>query len=533
MNIAQKIALNWKSGVTVALVSIPLSVSLAIASNATPVAGIITAIWAGLFASFFGGSNYNVIGPTGALSGLLASYTLVYGIQLMPTITVLTGIFIFVAYFLRLERYLVFVPASTIHGFTLGVALIIALNQLNFAIGISGLPIHKHFFANVFESLCHMHEGSIITFVVFVIFLCTLFIMQKVMPRVPSIIVLTPIGIALGYLSMKGWVPLHLTTLANKYDNLHFTLFMLPKFYWNWSTIIPAFTVACIAILETMLSARIADGMTKTKHNERKEMVGLGLANIASAIAGGIPATAALARTALNINTGAHHKMSATISSICIAIISLGFLSYFQFLPLAVIAAILVFVAMRMIEAEHFMRMFKIDKKSFVISLMVAFVTVYEDPIMGILLGTVLTLLIFMDKLSRGPFELIMGEHRITGEKLQIKYTADTLVYSMKGQLAYINAQAHMTRFMYELPTHKQIIFRLRELSFIDLDGVDALSEMIDLALAQNKEVFISGVNPLINSMLAESEQFKKLQKKGCVFERTSQVIAAIGKKLN
>ena len=128
-----RLAANWQSGITVSLVSIPLSVSLAVASQATPVMGIITAIWAGLMAAIFGGSNYNIVGPTGALSGLLAAYALTQGVSMLPMLAIVAGLFVLIAYAARLERFLVFVPASAIQGFTLGVAFIIGLNQLNFA----------------------------------------------------------------------------------------------------------------------------------------------------------------------------------------------------------------------------------------------------------------------------------------------------------------------------------------------------------------------------------------------------------------
>jgi SulP family sulfate permease len=134
---------NWKSGITVSLVSIPLSVSLAVASQTSPVIGILTAVWAGLIASIFGGSNYNIIGPTGALSGILAAYALMYGPATLAPLAIVAGIFILIAYIAKLERFLVFVPGSTVQGFTLGVAVIISLGQLNFALGLSHLPKHE------------------------------------------------------------------------------------------------------------------------------------------------------------------------------------------------------------------------------------------------------------------------------------------------------------------------------------------------------------------------------------------------------
>jgi SulP family sulfate permease len=286
-----------------------------------------------------------------------------------------------------------------------------------------------------------------------------------------------------------------------------------------------------------MISAKIADGMTKTKHNKRKEMLGLGLANIASGLAGGIPATAALARTSLNVKTKATHSLSAGISSISIAIISLILLTYFVYIPLAVIAAILVFVAARMIELEVFERFFHYDRRSLVLAIIVAVVTVYEDPIVGLLLGTAISLVIFMEKLSHGQFELVVNDEKkqivkkIFSEDAHptITENAHALVYSMKGQLAYINAESHVARFEKDLNGYEQVLLRFRELYFIDLDGVDAFEEIVELIQRQGKTVMVSGVSPFVTSILEGSAHFRDLEKRGLVFERTTDALRSVG----
>lgn len=535
-NIVSRLKANWKSGLTVSLVSIPLSVSLAVASQSTPTAGIITAIWAGLLASIFGGSKFNVVGPTGALSGILAAYALGFGADTLPMLAIVSGMFILLAYFLRLERFLVFVPASTIHGFTLGVAFIIAANQLNFALGLRGLVAHERFIDNVIESLSHVGLTSLSTVLCFAIGLAFLLVIAKKVPKVPGAILLAPIGILLGYLSSNGMIGISLQTLGMKYPDISAKLFEAPHIFFSHTLIVPAVTIAIVAILETMISAKIADGMTKTKHDKRKEMLGLSIANIGSGMMGGIPATAALARTSLNIKTGATDNISATLSSVSIVIISFILLTSFRYIPLAIIASILVFVAIRMIESEHFIRMFHFDRKSFVITLLVAAVTIYEDPIIGIAFGTAVSLLIFVEKLSRGQFDLIINNEdkkiigRVSGENLEdIVGDGHTIVYSIKGQLAYMNSAAHIARFEQKLNGYNTIILRLRELYFIDLDGVDAFNEILDLIHAQGKQVIVTGVNPLIETMLKESKAFCELEKNNLVFKRTSDALASLG----
>lgn len=535
--ILSKLSQNWKSGLTVSLVSIPLSVSLAVASQTSPVAGIITAVWAGLIAALFGGSNYNIIGPTGALSGILAAYAITHGAGSLSMLAIIAGVFILVAFAFKLQRFLVFVPASTVHGFTLGVAFIISLNQLNFALGLRGLEKHEHFIDNVIESVMHIQDTSILAVTIFAFFLIGLFVLMKLTPRIPGAILLAPLGILLGYLTSSGLVPFNITTLGSMYPDLTGRIFQMPSFFFDYSLLITGFTVAVVAILETMISAKIADGMTKTKHNGPKEMLGLGLANIASGLAGGIPATAALARTSLNVKSGATDKMSQGISSVAVALISLILLTYFSYIPLAVIAAILVFVAVRMVEMHHIKAMWKHDKINFSLAMFVAFITVYEDPIIGILLGTAVSLIIFMEKLSRGHFDLAMNDIEsgrtkvVSGEHHDIASKhSDVLVYSIKGPLVYVNAQAHITRFERSIKKYRAVVIRLRECYFIDSDGCNALDEIIDVIKQQDKDVALSGINKSISEELKrECEGYNKLKKEHLIFEKTVQALEHFG----
>ena len=235
-----------------------------------------------------------------------------------------------------------YIPGNTVQGFTLGVAFTIAFNQFNFAFGLTGLPKHETFIDNLIESFRHIGSSSVQAIIVFVIFFALLFIVERVwkkwsaagkVPFIPAAALLAPFGILLGYLSQTHKIPLVVQTLGMKFTDL------TPKFFLPFTAHVnfdraffsTVMTIALVAILETMLSAKIADGMTKTKHDKRKEMLGLGLANIASGFAGGIPATAALARTSLNIKSGATHKSSAVMSAVFVAVISLFLLPYFLF----------------------------------------------------------------------------------------------------------------------------------------------------------------------------------------------------------
>lgn len=529
---------NWKSGITVSLVSLPLSISLAVAANATPVMGVITAIWAGIMAAIFGGSHFNIVGPTGALSGLLATYAILYGVGVLPFLAVLSGIIILLFFVFRLDKYIVFIPSSVVHGFTLGVAFIIALNQLNFALGLKGLPPHEKFFENVLESFRHLSQTNSTAIIIFTIALTVLLLFTKYIKKVPGAIIVAAAGIVLGILSSKGIFTFPLQTLATKFGELQPTLALFPHYslaMLNMDVVKAAFAIALIAILETLISGKIADGMTKTKFDQRKEVMGLGLANIFSGICGGIPATAALARTALNIKSGATHRTSGIINAIMVMCIALFFLPTFKYLPLPIVAAILVHVAIRMVETEHFHHMLKHDRFAFCLSLVVALVTIVEDPIIGILLGATVALLYFVNQLSKAQAEITVNKNkkvvsRVLGSDIKKikKLKGDVLVYRFAGQMTYVNAQSHI-QMIREIHDTKTLVLSFRNLFYVDVDGMDAIAEIIEELKRKDINVIVTGVGELLLPQFNKTSWFQEKKKKNKVFESTSDALIEFG----
>lgn len=532
---------NWKSGLTVALVALPLSLSLGVAAGATPLMGVITAIWAGLVAALFGGSNYNVVGPTGALSGLLATYALIHGAASLPLLAILSGIIILAFYALRWERYIVFIPASVVHGFTLGVAFIIGLNQLNFALGLKGLPVHERFFDNVIESFTHIGQMSWITAALFAVALAVIIALRTYVPKIPGAIVIAPFGILIGWLSERGTLPFSIQTIASKFGDIPNHIAAMPQLslgMFGREAVIAAVTIAVVAILETLISAKIADGMTKTKSDQRKEVFGLGLSNVASGLFGGIPATAALARTSLNIKSGAIHKTSAAIAALGVVLIALILLPGFKYLPLAFVAAILVSVAVFMVEREEFVHLYRYDKKVFGLSIAVAIITIVEDPIMGILAGSVIALLMFVNTLSWAQGEVsinkggvLIGRYR-SDELDSLEEHGDILIYRFAGQLTYINAQGHLQAMAQISESTKAVILSLRNLFYIDIDGIDAISEMIELLEQNGKTVYLCSVNQQIKVMVKRASWYAQLKSDGRIFESASHALKQLAPEL-
>lgn len=540
----QRLKENWPSALTVSLVNIPLSISLAVAANASPVMGIITAFWAGLLAAIFGGSNYNISGPAAALSSILAAYSILYGMSSLPIISIIAGVIVLIAYAFRLDRYIIFIPSSVIHGFTLGVALTLILNQTNFAFGLKGLPVHERWVENMAESIRHLPQASLPIFLIFAMSLLALFLLLKYYKKVPPPIIIAVLGIIGGYLCNNNIVQFTLPTLFTKYGSLNLNLFELPHLslglFTRLDLLKAGFTVALVAIIETLLSGKIADGMTKTKFNQRKEMLGLGLGNLFAGFFGGIPATAVLARTALNVKSGANHKTSQGLNSIFVAIIAILLLGAFKYLPLPIIASILVYTAFRMVGHEHFVRLYKHEKVAFGLSLIVGIITVVEDPMIAIFIGSTVSLLIFVNSLSKGQSEITLNKNqkllgRFNGNNMEDfeKHGADLVVYRLAGQMTYINAQSHVETLAKLSNSVNTVILSLRNLFYVDMDGLEQLDEILENLRRRNIKTYISAAGESILPVLSRSHMFQEMKSRGHVVQGTSKLLEELGFKFS
>ncbi|MCA9365140.1 MAG: SulP family inorganic anion transporter [Candidatus Moranbacteria bacterium] len=532
-----KIKENWKSGITVSLISVPLALALAISSGATPTQGIITAFWAGLFCAIFGGSNFNIIGPTGALAGILIPYTLTHGYQTLPIIAIISGIMIMTAYLLHLDKYIIFIPRSVVHGFTLGIAFIIGIGQLDNILGITLIEKNENFLKNVIYILQNLDQARLEVFMLFIICTSLIILWNKKFPKIPGGAIATFIGIGTMLLLLNFGHGTTLTTLSDKYPDIQSTLFENILLHFQWSILttkeiwLVSMTTSVIAILETLLSGQIADNLTNTKFNRRKEVLGLAIANLGSGIMGGIPATAALARTALNIKSGANHKTSAIINAISIVIITLLVIGYFKLLPMVVIASILVVVAFGMIEKKHFIHLIENEKIAFILSIVVAILVVAEDPIFGILVGTVIALLIFVNKVAYGQTEILLWKNGKMNEVLlkddflkKEVIDSDIVVYKISGSLTYINMPAHLEAIQ-KIKHNNYVIISLRHSFYADIDGIDYLGEIIELLKKNNKKVLLSGINKEIEKLIHKESFYKKKVMEGKIYKRTSEAI--------
>lgn len=356
--------INIKSGITVGLVNLPLSIALAVAAGIPPTIGIITAVWAGLFMSLGGGSRFNIVGPAAAIIGILSVFVASQGYQQLPLLSLVTASFLVIALITRLYRFVDYIPHSVLVGFTLGVAVIIFTSQLRIGYGLDEAPVYI---------------ASI------------LFLFFSPWKKLPGTLLLFPLGIIL---SSTGLIDFY--TLSDKYPSLSFVLinpFSFNNVSINYELVRTAFLLAAITMVDCLLSARIAKNKTKVDHSNFRELVGLVLANGASGLAGGMPATASLSRTALNVQSGATNHSSAIFNAISIAFICLLVFNTFAYVPMVVIGAILTHVALKLVSPTDLKDMYHNKPTDLLIVLMVALLIIFDDPLTGILSGVIASLL--------------------------------------------------------------------------------------------------------------------------------------------
>lgn len=523
----QLIRENWKSGLTVAFISVPLSIALSIASGAGPIPGLITGIWATLIASIFGGSNYNIVGAAGALTTVLFAATLAtplgIGAAILPILAIATGLIIFAVWILRAERFLYYIPSSVIYGFSAGVAFLIAASQLFDATGLSALKRTGEFLSDIelfIENINAVHPATLIVFA-----LCLAFILmwKRFIKTLPAVIPTFILGILFGYFEAQ-YFNLDLISLGDKFGHIVGTLIVpvawhaIPEIVTSLSNLIWVFKaasiIALIAILETLITARIADSITKTQSSASKELLGLSLANIGSGIFGGLPATGVFIRTGANIKAKATHKVSATIAAMATAVIAIIVLPLFIYIPMAVIAALLVNTALGLIEGEKFKEFWAHEKHSFWIALIVILVTVFEDAGLGVMVGVLLALFVFADSVSHGRFDAIFNftngdREEIRGKKnlhIPQEKEIEIFTYSIAGYLGYIDSARHSAnlRQVAHNPLVENVIIRLRDLFAMDLEGETILKDSIDLLRTSGKQVYISSASERILARLKD-----------------------------
>lgn len=550
---------NLKPAITVAIVSIPLSIAISIASGAGPIPGVIAGFWATIIGAFFGGSKYNVMGSAGALTSILfvvASGSIVgkSGPWILPILAFTSGLFILAAYFLKGEKYLKYIPSSVVLGFSAGVAISIASTQIKEAFGLTFVKTHGEVLRDVFTLMKNIMLSDWTTFAVFFAGFIFLLFWKKFIKTVPGVIPLVVIGIAVGFFTRGTSLEAHIPTIADRYRDLHFTLFAFPalsdtaRIFESLPFLIGVIKVsaliAIVAILETLITARVGDKITGTRFNESKEMKGLALANITSGIMGGLPATGVFVRTGLNIKSGATHNTAAIIAGVLTGLGAIILFPALKFIPMAIIAAILYMTALGLIEVSHFKNMFKNSREDFFVAMAVAFLILIFDAGIAIGAGSLMALILFIEKTSNGNAELLLNhEGKLVGKTTSgkfesIKIDYDTIVYSIAGFCSYLDAQTHVNRLLKMTKKNQNlrtIILRMRNIYYFDADAIESLAFAIRELEKRNVRVAVASCSDDLEKRLVDCcnfKEFSRLKRQGMFFPKSSIAVESLNKSV-
>ena len=485
------------AGIIVAIIALPLSIALALASGVGPEAGIFTAIVAGFVISALGGSSVQIAGPTAAFATIVAGIVAKNGLDGLVIATILAGIFLILMGLCHFGTLIRFIPYTITTGFTAGIAVTIVIGQLKDFFGVTypdGVkPIETMEKLHAFVENCGTVNLSAV--IVGVVSLAILIISPYIFKKIPGSLLAVVAGIL-----MVKFLPLKASTIGDLYSISN----ALPGFHLPALSLaavedaIPnAFTIAVLAAIESLLSCVVADGMINGKHRSDMELVAQGAGNIASALFGGIPATGAIARTAANIKNGGRTPIAGMVHSITLVLVLVVLMPYAGMIPMPTIAAILFVVAYNMCQWRPFAHLIQTAPKSDILVLLVTFfLTVVFDLVVAIEIGMLLTCLLFMKRMSDethvDSWTYVDDDSDAVNDHMQ-KLAKEIRVYEITGPLFFgaANAIEHIVVKDFT----KCLVLRMRSVPALDSTAMNALQNLVKYCEAKGITPIFSHVN--------------------------------------
>jgi SulP family sulfate permease len=505
---ARTLASDLLAGVTVGLVALPLAMAFAISSGLPPQTGIYTAVIAGFLISALGGSRVQIGGPTGAFVVVVASIATRYGIDGLMICTIMAGIILVLLGLTGMGTAIKFIPRPIIIGFTNGIALLIASTQLRDFFGLRIASVPSDFLPRMQVLIAHASSLSVPAVLVAGISLAALLVIRALRPSVPgSIIVLIAATAATAFFHIP------VETIGSRFGSIPagFPPFSLPVIHWDHvgSLLQPALTIAMLGAIESLMSAVVADRMTGDTHLPNVELVAQGIANIFSPLFGGIPATGAIARTATNVKSGAKTPVAGMIHAITLLMVLLFAAPLATFIPLSVLAAILLVVAWNMGEWLEIPKLFKLAKSDIVIWAITFLLTVFADLSLAVEAGMIIAALTFIRKVTATttvsevtPEDIDTGRAHVLHDKTLPPYVA---VFRIHGPFLFGSTDKinEIIKRIEKLPD--VVILRLRNMTAIDGTGLLALEELAQRLKESNRTMLVCGARQQPALMMQDS----------------------------
>lgn len=499
------------AGLIVGIIALPLSIALAIASGVSPEKGLITACIAGFFISFLGGSRVQIGGPTGAFVIIIYNIVAQHGLRGLTLATIMAGVILMLMGFLKFGSYIKFIPWPITSGFTSGIAIVILSTQLKDFTGI----VTDHDPSEFLEKLAKLWEFKHTMFLPSLLIGIGSFLLIYFWPKKIRKIPGTLVAILLSTLA-NSLFHLNAETIGSRFGQLTAS-FSFPDFtgvtMQEVQALLPsAFTIAVLAGIESLLSAVVADGMTGGKHRPNMELVAQGVANIVSALTGGIAATGAIARTAANVKNGGRTPVAGIVHSFAILIMMFLFMPYASMIPMSCLAAILINVAVNMGEWKVFRELFKAPKSDFVVFLLTFVLTILFDLVVAIEVGLVLAAILFVKRMADVSDVRPISEE-ITDlpdpdnplELLKLPVPEQVQVYEVNGPF-FFGAATRFTEVMGEISVFPKVfILRLRHVPAMDATGLNALEHLKRQLDKHGTVLILSGVQDQPEKALSKS----------------------------
>lgn len=526
------------AGLIVGIVALPLAIAFAIASGVSPDKGLITAIIGGLVISVLGGSRVQIGGPTGAFIVIVYAIVQEHGVVGLTIATFMAGLILVAMGLARLGNLLKFIPYPLIVGFTSGIAVIIFSSQVKdfFGLPIESVPAH---FVEKWEVYA-LHFNTINWYAVAIAISTILisFNFHRITPKIPGSIV----AILLSTLAVY-FFKFPVSTIETSFGNIpnHLSLPAFPRISFDTvkALIQPAFAIALLGGIESLLSAVVADGMIGGRHRSNAELVGQGVANCFSALFGGIPATGAIARTATNVKNGGRTPIAGITHALVLLLIMLLLAPFAKLIPMACLAGILIVVAYHMSEWRQFKSLLKGNKSDVLILLVTFFLTVIFDLVIAIEVGIVLSSFVLMKRMSESTTIKLAEDLFSNQNDVSDKLFEDELpvlpkgvtMYELNGALFFGAAQTFQDTISRLQVKPKVLILRMRHVPFIDATGIYTLKEVIKKFEDHKTTIVLSGVNRQVLEDLEGADIYSVLSKENLTnsidkaLERAAQVL--------
>lgn len=502
------------AGIIVGIVALPLAIAFGIASGVTPEKGIITAIVAGFVISALGGSKVQIGGPTGAFIIIIYGIIQQYGMEGLTIATLMAGVFLILFGFLHLGTIIKFIPYPIVVGFTSGIAVTIFTTQVKDLFGLNIASVPSDF---IEKWICYFNNFSTVNLwssVIGIVSVVIIMLTPKVSKKIPgSLVAIIVMTVAALLLKQFAGVE-NIETIGDRFAiSNSLPEATVPALSWETikNLVSPAITIAILGAIESLLSAAVADGVIGDHHNSNTELIAQGVANLASPIFGGIPATGAIARTMTNINNGGRTPIAGIVHAVVLLLIFLFLMPLAKYIPMACLAGVLVVVSYGMSGWRSFLALMKNPKSDVTVLLITFFLTIIFDLTIAIEVGLIIACLLFMRRMSEttdvhvisneiNPDDEDSDMHLGNIEHLTIPKGVE--VYEINGPY-FFGAGNRFEEIMATLGDRPQVrIIRMRKVPFVDSTGIHNLTNLCEMSQKEGIQIVLSGVTEKVHSQL-------------------------------